>query len=957
MALATLSIDLVANTAALEKTLGRVADWGKNVGSALAVGFGAATAAATAVITTVDALAKKAGDFQDLAEQTGATAEGLASMAVSAAVGGASMEEVGAFAVKLTKNLTGVDDESKAAGAAIAALGLDIEAFKKADPTEQLEQIAKALAGFGDGAEKTAVMEALAKGGAKLLPFLKELGAEGGRQVILTQAMIEQADAYADRQAKVRAELDLYAQALATQALPAVSAFTGAMTDTLKEVLGLDKGASALAANDGVQTFATSAVRVLGFVVDAADGVYRSVALVGKSFGAIGAAVVAVAQGDFAQLPAIQAALKEDADAILSRGLFSDKLAARLAAIGKEVAGGVVAGAEAAAEVPKKKLSFTGAAKSEKTAKDKKDPLTDAQTALAAYVKQLDGAIAKEQDLSEVEKARAFLTAHGVLAQNAQVRELLEGLAATVDANKAAAEAERLRVEAVQGASRLAQELVASRAQELDAMADSNQALRDEIALIGLDEKARTALILARQDQAIADKELDLIQAQNIEGNEVAIQQLEREIALLRQKRVLTADKAKADETADAAKKIADNEKAVSTSLERSISDGILSGFRNGGNLATVFLDELKAQFGKTVLQPIIKPIAEFGSQLITSGLSSLVKALGFADGGVMTPAGAVPLPASTPVRAYAEGGIARRPQLAVYGEGRMPEAYIPLPDGHTVPVHVSIGSDGAPLARVPLPGGRSIPATLDMPREAFAAQRVPDRADARDGLRRVAAFAQGGVMTARGEIDPARLPVHAYARGGVATQPQLAVFGEGRMPEAYVPLPDGKTVPVHVSIGSDGAPLARVPLPGGRSIPATLDMPREAFAAQRVPDRADARDGLRRVAAFARGGVMTARGEVPAARLPVRAYAKGGVASSPQVAIYGEGSTPEAFVPLPDGRRIPVDLAGGESRAPVVIHIHNTIGSVASQADVVAGMRTVRAQIVSEFSRSTRLS
>jgi hypothetical protein len=41
-------------------------------------------------------------------------------------------------------------------------------------------------------------MEALAKGGAKLLPFLKELSAEGGRQVILTQQMIEQADAYSD---------------------------------------------------------------------------------------------------------------------------------------------------------------------------------------------------------------------------------------------------------------------------------------------------------------------------------------------------------------------------------------------------------------------------------------------------------------------------------------------------------------------------------------------------------------------------------------------------------------------------------------------------------------------------------------------------------------------------------------------------------------------------------------
>jgi tape measure domain-containing protein len=54
----------------------------------------------------------------------------------------------------------------------------------------------------------------------------------------------------------------------------------------------------------------------------------------------------------------------------------------------------------------------------------------------------------------------------------------------------------------------------------------------------------------------------------------------------------------------------------------------------------------------------------------------------------------------------------------------------------------------------------------------------------------------------------------------------------------------------------------------------------------------------------FATGGIMTSQGPVP-----LRSYARGGVAMAPQAAIYGEGSTPEAFVPLPDGRRIPVAL------------------------------------------------
>jgi lambda family phage tail tape measure protein len=57
----------------------------------------------------------------------------------------------------------------------------------------------------------------------------------------------------------------------------------------------------------------------------------------------------------------------------------------------------------------------------------------------------------------------------------------------------------------------------------------------------------------------------------------------------------------------------------------------------------------------------------------------------------------------------------------------------------------------------------------------------------------------------------------------------------------------------------------------------------------------------------FANGGIMTGQGEVP-----LKKYARGGIANSPQLAMFGEGSTPEAYVPLPDGRRIPVALKGG---------------------------------------------
>lgn len=55
-----------------------------------------------------------------------------------------------------------------------------------------------------------------------------------------------------------------------------------------------------------------------------------------------------------------------------------------------------------------------------------------------------------------------------------------------------------------------------------------------------------------------------------------------------------------------------------------------------------------------------------------------------------------------------------------------------------------------------------------------------------------VVPHANGGIMSSLGSV-----PLNKYANGGVASTPQLALFGEGRMNEAFVPLPDGRTIPV----------------------------------------------------------------------------------------------------------------------------------------------------------------
>lgn len=65
--------------------------------------------------------------------------------------------------------------------------------------------------------------------------------------------------------------------------------------------------------------------------------------------------------------------------------------------------------------------------------------------------------------------------------------------------------------------------------------------------------------------------------------------------------------------------------------------------------------------------------------------------------------------------------------------------------------------------------------------------------------------YANGGIMSSSGNI-----PLNTYANGGIANSPQLAIFGEGRLNEAYVPLPDGKSIPVNMNgqISGGAAPV-----------------------------------------------------------------------------------------------------------------------------------------------------
>lgn len=254
------------DTARAEKTLKKFQKQAEDVGKAIGLTLvGGVTLAAAAF----ESLVTGAAGFKDLEEQTGATAQDLASLAIAASVAGTSVADIAGQANKLTKNLSGVDDESKAAGAALAALGIPIEDFKKLDPVGQIDALTKAFGGFADGSQKTAVAMALfGKSGAVMLNVFKELQAEGGRNAILTQQQIDLADDYADKQAKQVATLKAYAQVAATDVLPALAALTGAFKDGFAELVGLDAAGKKLSSDNPIKVFAEDAGRAVANLLD-----------------------------------------------------------------------------------------------------------------------------------------------------------------------------------------------------------------------------------------------------------------------------------------------------------------------------------------------------------------------------------------------------------------------------------------------------------------------------------------------------------------------------------------------------------------------------------------------------------------------------------------------------------------------------------------------------------------
>jgi hypothetical protein len=191
--------------------------------------FGVAAAGAIAV---VNAQAEKISAFKDLGDQVGDTGEAVASLKAASDLSGTGLETFASASVKLTSALAASDDEATRVGRALGAIGIEIDDFKRLSPVAQFDEVAKALAGFEDGAGKTAVaVDLFGRSGAQLIPMLNDLADGAKRQTFLTQDQIDASDAYSKQVSRLKSDLQNMATVAAADAVPQLSRMTTIMQD------------------------------------------------------------------------------------------------------------------------------------------------------------------------------------------------------------------------------------------------------------------------------------------------------------------------------------------------------------------------------------------------------------------------------------------------------------------------------------------------------------------------------------------------------------------------------------------------------------------------------------------------------------------------------------------------------------------------------------------------------
>jgi hypothetical protein len=415
---------------------GLKAEWGQTAsaitgttgGIAATIGGIAAAVGLVSFKKIVTDTIESAARLHDLSQIAGMTVESLSAMGSAGKLSSTSLDTITAASNKLSLALTKTDEDGAGAAKALKNLGLSFDEFVKLSPDERINTVAKAMAGFEDGAEKSAhAMALFGKAGAELLPFLNDLVSVGELEARVTAEQAAAADNFSDNLTKLQVSGAAWKKEMALSMIPVLDEGLRAILKVTNGAGGLRDEVKKLAADGSIAQWTRNVITGLSYVIDGVQIVVRVFQTIGKKIaaevaawaaylGGVGEAIKKIFEGDF-----------RGANAALNAG-FREALT-----IGKEfvadvadVWSGQTLGARfraametvGAAEVPEPKKRLSGVLTPPKDDKDEKPKREKEFTAMGTY----------EAVLSEQKRVQTLLEAGREFTKEQEVeywREIL----------------------------------------------------------------------------------------------------------------------------------------------------------------------------------------------------------------------------------------------------------------------------------------------------------------------------------------------------------------------------------------------------------------------------------------------------------------------------------------------------------------------------------------------------
>jgi hypothetical protein len=305
--------------------LRRVAGEAQRSGRAASRGFGqfnTALSGARTLLAQVAAvvsvgvfinIAKQAASAADeigkMSQRVGASVENLSALSLVAKTSDVDMATLTKTMIALTRRVSELQGGSKEAARDFGALGLSARDFKGKDAAQQVDVVAAAFERLRDSPEKTALgFRIFGRQVGAVIPLLNSLAGEGGLQgaitrarelgVLLSEDTARAAQAINDDLTIIKEQVMAGAARFVEGLAPAIHAVFG----DIQEDLGNNQ--------DAWKEWGESVGQVVGLLVLSAgsllDRLLTSVKKITNALGALGQAVVAIFQGQFAQAVLIE---------------------------------------------------------------------------------------------------------------------------------------------------------------------------------------------------------------------------------------------------------------------------------------------------------------------------------------------------------------------------------------------------------------------------------------------------------------------------------------------------------------------------------------------------------------------------------------------------------------------------------------------------------------------------